>query len=98
MGVSSRAYRKEAKMATATATHTTTTLPIVVDLGKKSRKQIKSLKRGKGKLMNDVAAAMEEVKTNLGPEAVGKEFVPVVIIYRKKDRGRGGRSWFPIGF
>ncbi len=74
--------------------------PIVVDLGKKSRKQIKALKRGEGKLMNDVAAVMEEVKTNLGPNAAGKEFVSVVIVYRKKDDRRrgGGGGWFPLGF
>jgi ribosomal protein L14 len=72
--------------------------PVVVDLGKKSRKQIRSLKKGKGRLMSDVAAVMEEVKTNLGADAVGKEFVPVVIVYRKKDRRRRGGSWFPLGF
>jgi len=86
-------------MATSTAppVGTPTISPIVVDLGKKSRKQIRSLKRGKGKLMNDVAAVMEEVKTNLGADAAGKEFVPVVIVYRKKGKRQGG-NWLPLRF
>jgi hypothetical protein len=85
-------------MPTAVATAPATAIdPVVVDLGKKSKKQIRNLKRGKGKLLYDVAAAVEEVKASLGAEAAGKEFVPVVIVYRKKDKrgGRGG-GWLPF--
>lgn len=64
--------------------------PIVVDLGKRRRKLIRQLKRGQGKLMNDVAQVMDEVRANLGPEAEGKELVPVVIVYQRKRRRKAG--------
>ena len=84
--------------STAPAAGTRANSPIVVDLGKKSSKQIKSLKQGKGKLMNDVAAVVEEVKINLGQDGAGKEFVPVVVVYRKKAKRRRGSGWLPLGF
>jgi hypothetical protein len=91
--------REDATMAAPPAPETPTTArsidPIVVDMGKKSRKQIKNLKRGKGRLVDDVAAVVDEVKANWGSNSAGKEFVPVVIVYRKKSkRGRG--SWLPM--
>ena len=64
--------------------------PIVLDLGKKKKKLIKALKRGEGKLMEDVAQAVEEVRSNLGGHAVGKDLIPVVIVYERKRRSRGG--------
>jgi len=42
--------------------------PIVVDLGKTRRKLIRALKRGEGRLMDDVAAAVEGVPCILGVE------------------------------
>jgi hypothetical protein len=69
--------------------------PVVVDLGKKSRKQIKNLKKGKGKLVRHVAAVLEEVKANGGAELAGKELVPIVIVYRRKPKRRGS-SWLPM--
>jgi hypothetical protein len=59
--------------------------PIVVDLGKKSRKRIKELKRGKGELQTEAIEAAREVRERFGPEAAGKEFVPIVVVYSKKD-------------
>lgn len=70
------------------------TEPVVVDLGKKSKKQIKNLKRGKGKLVADVAAVIEELKAQAGADAAGKEFVPVVIVYRRKEKR--GSGWLPM--
>jgi hypothetical protein len=65
--------------------------PIVIDLGKEKRKRIKDLKRGRGKLLDDVARVLEEVRSTLGEEAGGKQLVPIVVVYRKKSRrGRGG--------
>lgn len=69
--------------------------PVVVDLGKKSRKQIRNLKKGKGKLVHDVAAVIEEVKATGGADLTGKELVPVVIIYSRKRKKRSG-SWLPL--
>jgi len=67
--------------------HTTVT-PIVVDLGKKKKKQIRALKRGSGKLMDEVAEVLNRVRDGLGSEAELKNLVPVVIIYRKKEGKR----------
>lgn len=60
--------------------------PIIVSLGKKKQKAIKRLKRGKGGAMDEVMDVIEQVQDNLGAEAEGKILVPVVIIYRKKQR------------
>lgn len=65
--------------------------PIIVDLGKASRKRVRQLKRGRGKLVADVQDALTEVTTSLGEEANGKQLIPVVLLYRRRGRrGRGG--------
>lgn len=69
---------------------TETVTPIVIDLGKKKQKQVRDLKRGQGKLMDEVAEVLERVRAELGPGADGRQLVPVVMIYRKKERRRGG--------
>ena len=61
-------------------------MPIIVSLGKKSKKQLKRLKRGKGRTMDEVMDVVEQVQANLGEQAAGKVLVPVVVIYRKKQR------------
>ena len=63
--------------------------PIIVDLGKKKNKRIKELKRGEGKLSQDVAATVDQVRADLKTETDGREVVPVVVIYRKKSKKRG---------
>jgi len=63
--------------------------PIVVKLGKASKKKISRLKDGKGPLVADVLEAMAHVKADLGKEAEGKELVPVVVVYRQKRKKRG---------
>lgn len=62
------------------------TMPIVVDIGKKRGKRIKQLKKGRGPLLDEVDAAVDQVKERLGAEADGRVLVPVVIVYRKKPR------------
>jgi hypothetical protein len=64
--------------------------PIVIDLGKKSRKQIKDLKRGQGKLKIEVLDTASEVKQRLGAQADGKELVPIVVVYSRKKRTAKG--------
>jgi hypothetical protein len=59
--------------------------PVVVDLGKKKKKDIRDLKRGEGKLMEDVHKVIEQIRAN-SSELVGKELVPVVILYRKEPK------------
>jgi hypothetical protein len=64
--------------------------PIVVDLGKKKKKQIRNLKRGRGPLLEDVADVVEKVRASLPEQLAGKELVPVVIVYRQKKKRSGG--------
>ena len=68
------------------------TAPVMVSLGKKKRKAVKRLKRGKGRLMKEVMDVLEQVQDKLGDQAEGKILVPVVIIYREKQRRF--RGWF----
>jgi hypothetical protein len=63
--------------------------PIVVSIGKKSKKQIKRLKRGKGRAMNEVMDVVAQVQANLGAQAADKIVVPVVVVYRSKPRRMG---------
>ena len=72
--------------------------PIIIDLGKHKKKKIKRLKRGRGKLMREVEYVVEEVQRDLGEEAAGKDFIPIVMIYRRKRRKRKKRgiSLFPL--
>jgi Family of unknown function (DUF6200) len=59
--------------------------PVVVDLGKTKKKDLKALKRGEGKLMADVHNVMTEIRAN-NSELAGKELVPVIILYRKEPK------------
>lgn len=72
--------------------------PIIIDLGKEKRKRIKDLKRGRGRLMNEVAGVINEARMNLGAEAEGKEFIPIILIYRKKRKRKGGSVALPLPF
>ena len=69
-------------------------MPIVIDLGKKKKKQIKALKRGEGELAAEVQSAIADVKQNLGAESANKELIPVVVVYKKKPKN-GGRLRIP---
>jgi len=71
--------------------------PIVVDLGKRRRKRIKALKRGSGKLMEEVAAALEQVRNSLGDAHLNNQLVPVVFLYRQKRKRSRGLG-LPFGF
>jgi hypothetical protein len=63
--------------------------PIVVDLGKVSRRRIKRLKRGEGPLRVEIDEVMERIRAQLDPELSGKTLVPVIVVYRRK-RSQGG--------
>jgi hypothetical protein len=69
--------------------------PVIVDLGSKSRKAIKRLKNGKGKLMADVDRAIGEAHSRLPDDQKNKQIIPVLVIYRKK-RKRSKRGVFPF--
>ena len=69
-------------------TSTEMTQPVIIDLGKQKPRALKSLKKGEGKLWEEVLEVVEEVKTMLGPDADGKVLVPIVLVYREKSRRR----------
>jgi len=69
--------------------------PVVVDLGKKKNKDIKALKKGEGKLMEDVNRVMQEIRAN-SKDLAGKDLVPVVILYRKTPKRKTARL-LPFG-
>ena len=73
------------------------TTPIVIDLGKTRRKRIKALKRGKGKLVDEVRDVVGLVREDLGEEAGGRTLVPVVVLYRRRRRKRKRKNFmFPF--
>ncbi|HEX2832506.1 MAG TPA: hypothetical protein VHW00_05805 [Thermoanaerobaculia bacterium] len=66
--------------------------PIIMEIGKTKKKDIRDVARGQGKIMSDLQEAMAEVTSELGEQADGKQLVPVVLVYKKKKRSkrRGG--------
>ncbi len=60
--------------------------PVVVDLGKVKRKHVKRLKRGEGKLADEVLEVLDEVVEELGDELEGATLVPVVMVYERKPK------------
>ncbi|HEX7797809.1 MAG TPA: hypothetical protein VF456_25785 [Vicinamibacterales bacterium] len=61
--------------------------PVVLDFGKHRRKQIKSLRKGSGKLMDEVRAAVDELRL-AGTIARGAQ--PVIVVVREKCRRSRG--------
>ncbi len=61
---------------------------IVIDLGKKKRKAVKRLRKGEGKLMDEVKYCIEELR-NAG--AIEGPARPVIVVVREKAKQR---RWF----
>ena len=61
--------------------------PVVVDLGKQRRKRVKQLRRGEGRLMDEINASIEELRIAGG---LGADAQPVVVIVREKRRKTRG--------
>ena len=81
-------------MATKSLVIPATTLkPVVIDLGKTKAKRIKDLKRGGGRLMQEVMEATNQIRASFGEQATNVEFIPIVLVYKKKSRRRN-----PFGF
>lgn len=70
------------------STSTEMTQPVIIDLGRQRRRALKNLKRGEGKLWDEVLDVIEEVKDLLGTDAEGKVLLPVILIYRERSRRR----------
>lgn len=64
--------------------------PVVVDLGKRSRKKIKQMKKGEGALLEEVRETVQEVAQQID-SGEGTPYQPVIIIYERiVPRSRGG--------
>jgi hypothetical protein len=62
--------------------------PIVMDVGKKRRRSIKRLKRGRGGLMGEIEQVVEDVRAEMGDAAEGREIIPVILIYERRPKRR----------
>lgn len=74
------------------AHHSTQIAPVVIDLGKKSRKQVKQLREGRGKLLlevNDVVAELRKTDSLSSGQ-------PVVVVVRPKRRARDRSILWPL--
>ena len=60
--------------------------PVLVDLGRVKRKHIKRLKRGEGKLVDEVFDVLDEVVATVGDELEGATLVPIVLVYERKPK------------
>ena len=72
--------------------HAMQVAPVVVDLGKKSRKQVKQLRQGRGKLLrevNDVVAELRKTDTFTSDQ-------PVVVVVQPRRRVRDRSILWPL--
>ena len=58
---------------------------VVVDLGKRKRKQVRRLRKGRGKLLDEVNRTIEELQKT---GAVNGDAVPIVFVVRQRKRSR----------
>jgi hypothetical protein len=71
-----------------TTTSAEMTQPVIIDLGKQKSSSLRELKKGEGKLWEEVLDVAEEVKEMLGADAEGKVFIPIVMLYQEKSGRR----------
>lgn len=87
MAVQTRQDANQSNQAQAESSHRE---PIVIDLGKKNRKQVRKLRKGKsGRLMNRIEEAMEHLREN---GAMNEDTQAVVIVVRERQKRRRNRA------
>ena len=59
---------------------------VVVDLGRRKKKQIKRLRNGHGRLMDRVADTVDQLKAD---EAIESDAQIVVVVVRQDDKRKG---------
>jgi hypothetical protein len=69
-------------------TATEMTQPVIIDLGRQKASSLRDLKKGEGKLWEEVLDVAEEVKEMLGTEAEGKVLIPIIMLYKEKSNRR----------
>lgn len=75
---------------TTEATTTAKPAPVVIDLGKKRRSQVKKLRKGRGKLLDRVHDVLADMSSE---GAISKGAQPVIVVVRERDR-RGSLRLF----
>jgi hypothetical protein len=68
---------------TATETRTDAKAPVIIDLGKQRRKRIKDLRRGTGRLADEINGCVEELKA---AGTLSSSAQTVVVVVREKRR------------
>ncbi len=67
--------------------------PILIDLGRKSRKKINRLRDGEGKLMVEIQDTIDELKA---AGTIAESAQPVIIIVREKIASRTVNPLWPM--
>jgi Family of unknown function (DUF6200) len=62
--------------------------PILVDLGRKKRKAVKKLRKGRGRLMDDIGEVIADLQSE-GAVAEGAQVVIVVVREKRRRPGLG---------
>jgi hypothetical protein len=57
--------------------------PVIIDLGKQRRKRIKGLRKGKGRLLDEVNGCLDELKA---AGTISSSAQPVIVVVRQKRR------------
>ena len=65
------------------AADTTAAEPLIIDMGKKSRKQVRRAREGTGKLMDKINLMLEDLRAE---GTIKADAQPVLIIVRQKPR------------
>jgi hypothetical protein len=56
---------------------------VVIDLGKKKRKKVRQLRKGKGPLLGEVDEAIAELRAD---GTISEGAVPVIVVVRQKEK------------
>jgi hypothetical protein len=64
--------------------------PIIIDMGKKKKKDIKRLRKGKGKLMSDVDNCIQELRDT---GEITSSVRPVVVVVAQKQTRQRWQPW-----
>lgn len=67
--------------------------PVVIDLGKHRRKRIKDLRKGQGRLADEVNGCIEELKA--AGTLAGDAQTVVVVVRQKRGRNKALRDFLP---
>lgn len=65
--------------------------PLIVDMGKQRRKLIRQLREGKGKLLDEVNATIQQLKSS---GTISASAQPVIVLVQAKPKN--GKSMWPF--